>query len=1086
MRTITLTIPCLLLCLTACRTEAEIETPQHLSRNVVTIEAAVPDTKVALTPDGKGLHLAWEDGDCLRVISGSQDGRFDIKEGYTDHEAQFTGPEVSGTAFDILYPGTFSSVEEAEASDFSYQVQTGNGNTDHLRYAALLSGVDDYKQVTFSQAWAQAHGGTFRSAGAIRLVLTIPEGVTTVSGVSVDLAGRKLSLQLKDIDVSAAGQVLTAYIMTPWNDVVLPAGSEVEVTVTDPDRNVYGITIPLGAETTLIAGHVSNFTVTRNIEEYLFAGGSGSSEDPWLIANTRQLENMMNLYKNAEAPADKNSFKYWFKMIDDVDASSIAWTPLNNSGSFYKAIDFDGDGHTVSGLTPTGTYASFAGVLYGSIRNVIFDGASVNAGQKKGVVAGFLGTTGLPGSCENVIVQNSTVTGGNFSGGFAGHVRTTGSIVNCVVRNTTVTSTSGHAGGFAAYTDIAGDDKYEVPVRFVDCHVEDVTVNQEYAATTSEVYTGGFIGGANTGAGFTGCTVKAVITATKAAVKDVGGFIGRASYACPTFKDCEVLSGTKVTAMGAHAGGFIGYSEVAASYTGCSSAATVESSGEYTGGFVGYSAGASSYNECSGSGDVSGVKHTGGFAGYAENSGFTDCCYTLGTVVEKFSGKSQSGGFCGFAHTGVSFRGCYVANAVFTSTAGTYVGGFVGQLGSSYNGGNNVSATQCHVEGTAVTGSTNCGGFVGVQYDDISMSYVSGGSVTARNAHCGGFSGFVQNGDLTHCYANTTVSGGSHAQIGGMVGIAYTSSISYCYAAGSISGSGTDVAAFVGQCTRQGSNPVAEISDCIGWNASLPFCGSNSVGATLTDCYAGTEGTVSAKAVAQGWPAAVWNLTPSMPVLLDSPRRINAIFVGDSITWQWAVTSRTDDKSKILISLDPLPSYMTLSGNNVTTRFHPGFFTGNGYLDKGVSGQNTAQMLARFQKDVIDLNPVVTVIMAGTNDLAQGVTKEQIVANISAMAQMAQAAGIKVVLCSVTPCNESYSRLSDPKTKGQHIIWLNAMIKDYALSEGFSWCDYWTSLVADDGFALNPDYCLYDRLHPGPAGYDVMEPIIKPIIDNLL
>ena len=357
--------------------------------------------------------------------------------------------------------------------------------------------------------------------------------------------------------------------------------------------------------------------------------------------------------------------------------------------------------------------------------------------------------------------------------------------------------------------------------------------------------------------------------------------------------------------------------------------------------------------------------------------------------------------------------------------------------------------------------------------------------MTAKNAHCGGFSGFVQNGNLTNCYTTASVNGGSYAQVGGMVGIAYTSSISYCYAAGAISGSGTDVAAFVGQCAQQNSNPVANISNCIGWNASLPFCANNSVGATLTNCYAGTEGTVSSQAQAQAWPTSIWDLSGSQPKLLETPFRIPAIFIGDSITWQWAVTSRTDDQSKILIPMDPLPSWMTVSGSNVTTRFHPGFFTGNGYLDKGISGQNTTQMLTRFQEDVIDLNPQVVVIMAGTNDLAQGVSKDDIVANIASMASLATGVGIKVVLCTVTPNNDTYSRLN-PKNKGPHIIELNGMLKDHAVAKGYTWCDYWSSLVADDGLAMKEEYWLYDHLHPNPDAYSVMEGIIKPIIDSLL
>jgi len=125
------------------------------------------------------------------------------------------------------------------------------------------------------------------------------------------------------------------------------------------------------------------------------------------------------------------------------------------------------------------------------------------------------------------------------------------------------------------------------------------------------------------------------------------------------------------------------------------------------------------------------------------------------------------------------------------------------------------------------------------------------------------------------------------------------------------------------------------------------------------------------------------------------------------------------------------------------------------------------------------------VIMGGTNDLAQGFSESQILANITAMAEKADAAGIKVVLCSVTPNNREYSRLSNPKTKGAHIIALNNLIKDYVASKGFTYCDYWSALVAEDGLAMDSKYCLYDDLHPNPDAYTVMEGIIKPIIESI-
>jgi lysophospholipase L1-like esterase len=817
--------------------------------------------------------------------------------------------------------------------------------------------------------------------------------------------------------------------------------------------------------------------------------GDGTKERPFVIDNAARLEEYMNIYKDAGQPADKDNFKFYACLIADVDASGITWTPLNAGGSFYKAIDFDGKGHVISNLKVSGTYASFAGVLYGNVRNVTFSNATVNGGSTKcGVVAGFLGTNGLPGSCENVVVTGSTVTGTSYVGGFAGQTRSTGSITGCRVENSTLTSTS-YIAGFTAYVDLGSNDKYEVPAIFKDCHVSDVTINQNNTAG-GDVYTAGFAGFTSYGSSFIDCSVKATIIADKNAsadktLNDVGGFLGRsASTMGPTCINSHVLAGTTVTAKAARVGGFVGYSEVASTYNVCSSAAEITNSGNYTGGFAGYACGSSMFKECSASGNVTGAQQTGGFVGYAENAGFTDSKFEKGTVTSTYTGKTaQTAGFCGYATKGVSFTGCLVENVTVSAPTGQRIGGFAGQLGASYAASNNITLSQCGVKETSVTGGTNTGGFVGVQYDDIDRSYVSGGTVTAKANQCGGFSAYVQNGGLTDCYTTANVDGGSNSSVGGFAGIAYKATISSCFAAGTIQCSGSSVGAFIGQCADQNGNPTIE--SCIGWHASLPFYGENAVGATVSNCYAGVEGTVSSQASSLGWNAGIWDLTASVPVLLQTPRRIAAAFIGDSITWQWARNSGTYSKTKYPMLIPFNPSYMTDDGANVTVAFHPGFFSGNNYVDRGVSGQNTTQMLARFQKDIVDLNPKVVVIMGGTNDLAQGVTKKQILANLAAMAEMADAAGIKVVLCSVTPCNDNYSKLT-PKNKGPHIIELNGMIKEYVDSMGFVYCNYWPELVADDQLALHPDYRLYDNLHPGPDGYDKMEAIIKPIIDGLL
>lgn len=868
---------------------------------LVTIHASVPAdaTKVALTPDGNGLHLAWEEGDCLRVISGGSSSRFDISPGFTDHEADFTGNSVEGTSFDIIYPGTFASVAEAEASDYGYQVQDGNGSTAHLRYAALLEGVNTYSDIAFTSDWAEAHGGDIRKAGAMKLSVKLPAGVTAVERISIDLNGRVLSLGLQNVDVSASEQMLTAYIMTPWEDVDLDPGAPVEVKVTDAEGSIYGRSFKLASETTLRAGSVSVFNVTQGVTEYPFAGGSGTADDPWQIANARHLENMMNMYKDSK----EESFMWYFKLVSDVDASGIAWVSLNRTGPYTRGLDFDGCGHTISGLTADGAsfaYPSFAGVLYGNIKDVTFDGATINASNKKaGVVAGYVGTSGVVGKCDNVHVKNSSLTGTNALGGFAGWV-----------------------------------------------------------------------------------TNNAVIT-------------------------------------------------------NCSAEATVSSS----------------------------VGNAGGFVGYAERGTFVNCSFE-GKVDNTHSGKNtRCGGFIGYAAKGLNVQSCSVRNSTVSAPNGQRIAGFVGQLGDDSNGKNADLIKDCLVENCIITGGALSGGFVGVQYNDIENCGVKGGSVTLRGTNSGGFSGFAQNGNILNCYTSADISAGSNTPIGGMVGITYAVTIYNSYASGPLSGTGANVGALVGQCTVTTDNngqPTcypALISGCIGWNASLPAVSSNTVGATVSNCYVGTEGTVSSQAQALGWDANIWDMSGSEPAIkpgADATEGVKAAFMGDSITWQW-----------------------TRSG------FHPEFFIEHGYVNKGISGENTTEMLARFPYDILPLNPKVVVIMGGTNDIAQSVTQDGIMANIKAMCEQADAAGIKVVLCSVTPCNRYYAAVGGPKT--QAILPLNEAIKAYAESKGYPYCNYYP-LLADDADGLKAEYMKNgtDDLHPNREGYIVMESVIQPILESLL
>ncbi len=160
-------------------------------------------------------------------------------------------------------------------------------------------------------------------------------------------------------------------------------------------------------------------------------------------------------------------------------------------------------------------------------------------------------------------------------------------------------------------------------------------------------------------------------------------------------------------------------------------------------------------------------------------------------------------------------------------------------------------------------------------------------------------------------------------------------------------------------------------------------------------------------------------------------------------------------------------------------------FPGKPYINRGISGQTTPQMLVRFRQDVIKLQPKVVVILAGTNDLAGNtgpMTLEQTEDNLSSMADLATANQIRVVLCSVTPSVDFpwYPGL-EPAPK---IAKLNAWIRNYAVQKGYVYVDYYSALKDPEGGL--PHNLSHDGVHPNPAGYAIMTPLVEAGIEKAL
>lgn len=199
---------------------------------------------------------------------------------------------------------------------------------------------------------------------------------------------------------------------------------------------------------------------------------------------------------------------------------------------------------------------------------------------------------------------------------------------------------------------------------------------------------------------------------------------------------------------------------------------------------------------------------------------------------------------------------------------------------------------------------------------------------------------------------------------------------------------------------------------------------------------------------------------------------------------QWAQYGRYEKQNAELAQCPDV----VFMGNSITdnwSKIVPEFFAVNNYVGRGISGQTTEQMLARFRQDVVDLHPKIVVILAGINDIAQNngpISNECILNNIKSMCDIAQANGIIPVLCSILPCDHFVWRKS--MTPASIVVEMNVLIKAYAQKMGYEYVDYYSALATEAG-ALNPLYT-NDRCHPTRSGYEIMMPIVQATLKPLL
>ena len=202
----------------------------------------------------------------------------------------------------------------------------------------------------------------------------------------------------------------------------------------------------------------------------------------------------------------------------------------------------------------------------------------------------------------------------------------------------------------------------------------------------------------------------------------------------------------------------------------------------------------------------------------------------------------------------------------------------------------------------------------------------------------------------------------------------------------------------------------------------------------------------------------------------------------------WNQIGRYHEDDERLKAMPPDPHRVVFLGDSITDFWRLAqSFPGKPYINRGISGQTTPQMLVRMYPDVIDLKPAALIVLAGTNDIAGNtgpVTIGMIEENFEAITELAEAHGIKVILCSLTPVSDYTKNPQTVSRPPADILKLNAWLREYSTKAHAVFADYYTATV--DGQGMLREGYSGDGLHPNAKGYELMAPVAESAIQQAL
>lgn len=246
---------------------------------------------------------------------------------------------------------------------------------------------------------------------------------------------------------------------------------------------------------------------------------------------------------------------------------------------------------------------------------------------------------------------------------------------------------------------------------------------------------------------------------------------------------------------------------------------------------------------------------------------------------------------------------------------------------------------------------------------------------------------------------------------------------------------------------------------------------------------------ITASLTALGQTAAPANPQTGAPANPDSPEVLKQRLERMQARLNdWAQLGRYDKANKELAPPAKGENRVVFMGDSITDGWKlTEYFPNKPYVNRGISGQTTPQMLIRFRPDVIAHKPKVVVILAGTNDIAGNtgpMTLEMIEDNYASMAELAKANGIKVVFSSVLPIHDAGRRPMSQGRPPEKILQLNEWLKKYCAANGHIYLDYFNKMIDDKGMLRTE--LANDGLHPNKAGYEIMAPLAEAAIQQAL